>query len=207
MKKLENGKIYLIIHCKMSNLYLGNLKISELFLGSTPVGLENQAYHVGMYAFGGIIIKLDGTEPYYTGGIVCALNDAYAAPSPPYTIWGCSGTTIGTSAAVGTGGTNTTAILAGCATRPILASLADAYTEGGYSDWVLPSEGELDLISDNYLLIPNLSFTQAYATSTEGATVSTQFRLRYINDIKVSRSKSDTTSSQRIRAIRYFTIP
>jgi hypothetical protein len=190
-------------------IFLGNKEIGLASLGSLPVSdiKQQTPFNIGDYAFGGVIIKLDGTFPNYTGGIVAALNDAYTSPTFPYTIWGCSGTTIGTSGAVGSGGTNTAAILAGCVTRPILASLADDYTEGGYSDWVLPSEGEMDLINTYYTLIPNLQFSAPYATSTEGTTVSTQFRIRYITSIAASRSKSDNTSSQRIRCVRYFTIP
>jgi hypothetical protein len=192
-------------------IFLGNKEIGLASLGSLPVSdIKQQApLNIGDYAFGGIIIKLDGTFPNYTGGIVAALNDAYTAPTFPYVIWGCSGTTIGTSAAVGSGGTNTAAILAGCGTRPIFASLADDYTEGGYSDWVLPSEGEAGLISTYRALIPNLTLgARGYVTSTEGNTVSTQFRVIFLDGgLVLSRSKSDNTISNSIRCVRYFTIP
>jgi len=191
----------------MQTFYLGNTLINDVMLGGKRMEIKTHPLYIGAFAYGGIIIKLDGTAPNYTGGIVVALQDAYTSPSFPYTIWGCSGTTIGTSAAVGSGGTNTTAILSGCATRPILASLADVYTEGGYSDWVLPSEGEMDLINTYYTLIPNLQFSAAYATSTEGNTVSTEFRIRYINSAALSRSKSTDSATINIRCVRYFTIP
>ena len=190
----------------MQTVYIGNTIINDVMLGTQRMILRTNPLYIGAFAYGGIIIQLDGTAPNYTGGIVVALNDAYTSPTFPFTTWGCSGTTIGTSAAVGSGGTNTAAILAGCATRPILASLASDYVEGGYSDWVLPSEGEMDLINDYRALITNLG-NPPYATSTEGTNVSTQFRLRYIDSIAFSRSKSDNGSSQNVRCVRYFTIP
>jgi hypothetical protein len=190
----------------MQTIYLGNTLINDVMLGSERMNVKTNPLYIGAFAYGGIIISLDGTAPNYTGGIVVALNDAYTSPTFPYTIWGCSGTTIGTSAAVGSGATNTAAILAGCATRPILASLAADYVEGGYSDWVLPSEGEMDLINTYYTLIPNLS-NQLYATSTEGSTVSTQWRGRFINSIATSTAKDNNSTQRAIRCVRYFTIP
>jgi len=190
----------------MQTVYIGSTLVNDVMLGSQRMDVITNPLYIGAFAYGGIIIKLDGTYPKYTGGIVVALDDASTPTSPPYTIFGCSGTTIGTSAAVGSGGTNTAAILAGCATRPIAASIADAFTSAGYSDWVLPSEGEMDLINTNYTLIPNLG-NAPYCTSTEGTTVSTQFRKRYINSIAFSFSKSDSTNATSVRCIRYFTIP
>jgi len=189
----------------MQTVYIGNTIINDVMLGSQRMILKTNPLYIGAFAYGGIIIQLDGTAPNYTGGIVVALDDTPTV-SFPYTIFGCSGTTIGTSAAVGSGGTNTAAILAACPTRPIAASIADVFTSAGYSDWVLPSEGEMDLINTNYTLIPNLG-NEPYCTSTEGTTVSTQFRKRYINSIAFSFSKSDNTAATSVRCIRYFTIP
>jgi hypothetical protein len=188
----------------MQQIYIGNTLVNDVYLGDNRTDVQHPFYYVGDYAFGGIIIKLNGTFPYYTGGIVASLTDAYSAEAPPWAIWGCSGTSITTSAAAGTGQANTNAILAGCATRPILASIADTYTEGGYSDWYLPSEGDNDLISAIYTLVPGLSLTQAYASSTE--TNTTQFRAKFMNGGTVNRSKSDTGSSIRIRACRNFSL-
>lgn len=89
----------------------------------------------------------------YQGGIICYLSspttgliisNADIGPAfPPGTTWGCAGTGVSTSLAIGTGQSNTNNILAACATRPIAASLCDAYSNEGYSDWYLPSRGEL----------------------------------------------------------------
>jgi hypothetical protein len=70
------------------------------------------------------------------------------APSNPgYFPWGCQGTDIpNTSTAVGTGATNTAYIVAGCAQRPIAASVCADLVLNGYSDWYLPSLGEMQLM-------------------------------------------------------------
>ena len=52
------------------------------------------------------------------------------------------GTVVGTSASLGTGYTNTNAILALDPVAP-KASYCDTYTQNGYSDWCLPSIGDL----------------------------------------------------------------
>ena len=100
---------------------------------------------IGDYYQGGIIFYLDGAG----GGLIAAVADV----SP--TQWGCVGYTpsAGTSTDVGTGATNTTAIINYCPINGIAAQLCDAYsvTVNGvtYSDWFLPSSGELNLMSQN----------------------------------------------------------
>ena len=60
--------------------------------------------------------------------------------------WGCNGTDIvATGTAIGDGKANTGLILAGCATSGIAARVASA-TAGGYSDWFLPSQDELNQV-------------------------------------------------------------
>jgi hypothetical protein len=51
-----------------------------------------------------------------------------------------------TSTAVGTGATNTANIVAVCAQRPIAASVCADLVLNGYSDWYLPSFGEVQLM-------------------------------------------------------------
>jgi hypothetical protein len=87
--------------------------------------------------------------------------------------WGCEtggqGTgvpVIGTSLTLGTGAANTAAILAGCATRPIAASIAAAHNGGGYNDWYLPSLDELNKVYVNRVAI-GIASSLTYWTSSE----------------------------------------
>jgi hypothetical protein len=57
-----------------------------------------------------------------------------------------SASVANTSTAAGTGATNTANIVAGCAQRPIAASVCADLVLNGYSDWYLPSLGELQLM-------------------------------------------------------------
>jgi hypothetical protein len=98
------------------------------------------ALYVGKPYAGGIIFDLDSSGQH---GLVCAPSDQGSFQ------WGCSGTDIpGTSTAVGTGAVNTAFIVAGCSQRPIAASVCSDLVLNGYSDWFLPSVGELQLMSN-----------------------------------------------------------
>jgi hypothetical protein len=117
-------------------------------IGGVPTwvgGAPPPPLQIGDYYQGGIIFYLDGAG----GGLIAAVADV----SP--TQWGCVGYTpnAGTSGDVGTGATNTTAIINHCPINGIAAQLCDAYsvTVNGvtYSDWFLPSSGELNLMYQN----------------------------------------------------------
>jgi hypothetical protein len=87
---------------------------------------------------GGIIFDLDSSGHH---GLVCAPSNQGNFQ------WGCDGTDIpNTSTAVGTGATNTAYIVAGCYQRPIAASVCADLVLNGYSDWYLPSLGEMQLM-------------------------------------------------------------
>jgi hypothetical protein len=93
---------------------------------------------IGSTYAGGIIFDLDSSGQH---GLVCAPSN------PGYFPWGCQGTDIpNTSTAVGTGATNTAYIVAGCAQHPIAASVCANLVLNGYSDWYLPSLGEMQLM-------------------------------------------------------------
>ncbi len=114
------------------------------------------------------------------GGIVFyisngGLNGLEAAPSDQSTDieWGCTGIDIAgaTGTAIGTGATNTAAILAGCATRPIAASVADDFSLGGCNDWFLPSQEELNQLYLQKAVVGGLStfYWSSSQIDTDGA--------------------------------------
>lgn len=86
------------------------------------------------------------------GGTVFYVDMARAAGSQFWEVgsdlglkdWGCKGTDIaGTGTAIGTGEANTAAIMTICAMADIASRVA-AVPAGGYSDWFLPSQDELN---------------------------------------------------------------
>jgi hypothetical protein len=114
---------------------------------------------IGQFYAGGYIFHLDETGDH---GLVCSPEDVGSAP------WGCFGTLINTGTAVGTGATNTAAILANCNEPGIAARLCNDYESGGYNDWFLPSKDELILIYSHLYETGIVDFQfQVYWSSSE----------------------------------------
>jgi hypothetical protein len=97
-----------------------------------------------------------------THGLIAAPSDI---PSNAYRIFGGCYGNVGTSAALGTGAANTTKLLA-CNDQVNAAKLVDALTDGGKSDWYLPSKDELNLLYLNKNLVGNFA-DGSYWSSTE----------------------------------------
>jgi len=133
-------------------LSLSNGIQALLDAGETPLNIINAGApltdFIGLNHAGGIIFYMnpnsDGT------GYVAAPSDQSTGAE-----WGCFGTDlpnvtnvtsdppIGSGAEIGDGSTNTSNIIVDCPTAP--AALAcTQYNGGGFSDWFLPSAGELN---------------------------------------------------------------
>ena len=82
--------------------------------------------------------------------------------------WGCYRTSISGAdgTAVGTGAANTAAIVAGCAEANTAAKIADAYALNGYTDWYLPSMGELNLLYQQKTVVGGFA-NDTYWSSSE----------------------------------------
>ncbi len=127
-------------------------------------------------------------------GLIAATTDQSTSAA-----WGCSGTSISTSTALGTGNQNTINIMAGCGTAGIAARLCGDLVLNGYSDWYLPSEEELGKLRDNRTAIGNLN--EIYYWS------STQYSSSHAVRIRISSgdfSNHGKTSGYGVRAIRTF---
>jgi len=111
---------------------------------------------------GGVVIYVDSTKIH---GIIAATANI-TFPSPGTYAWGCSGVSVATSTAIGTGQANTNAILAaGCAGTSTAAYLCNTLVSGGFNDWYLPSRDEFAKICGNVSLTAG-----NYATSSQGPT-------------------------------------
>ena len=92
---------------------------------------------IGSFYEGGIVFWLDETGQH---GYVISISDIGTAQ------WGCSGTSISTSTSAHTGLQNTQNILAGCSDPGCAARLCDNITMFNYTDWYLPSKGDMRFI-------------------------------------------------------------
>lgn len=150
-------------------------------------------YTIGQAVGGGIVFYVDCSGQH---GLIAATADQGSA------MWGCSGTTFNTSPNYGTGAANTAAILAGCATRPIAASLASSYTGGGFTDWYLPSSAEMVLMM-NQRTVLGLGYALTYITSTDNGSTTVASCYYYTGSVYAT-SATKNYATVYIRAIRSF---
>jgi hypothetical protein len=129
---------------------------------TTTTTTEAPTYTIGQAALGGVIAYINGGGTSGTSGLVATAADISSAE------WGCRGTLItgADGTAIGTGAQNTLDIVAGCATPGIAAELCLDLTEGGYSDWYLPSKDELNALYTNRVAIGGFT-TADYSSSSE----------------------------------------
>jgi hypothetical protein len=158
-------------------------------------------YTVGQTALGGTIAYiLQSGDPGYDAGVQHGLV-ATATDTAANAVWGCPTTAItgADGIVIGTGNQNTIDIMAGCATAGIAARLCGDLSEGGYSDWYLPSKNELNALYTNRVAIGGFSAT-VYWSSTESDTFGA-----WAQDFNDGTSNFYSKSSNpRVRAIRSF---
>ena len=106
----------------------------------------------------------------YGGGIVISTNPKIIVSTENIVKipWGCDGSYLGaTGITVGTGKLNTSIICSLCPTEVIAARVCVNYSGGGYTDWYLPSVGEMGLIYNMRNTIGGFINYWPYLTSTE----------------------------------------
>jgi hypothetical protein len=124
--------------------------------------------------------------------------------SPTHSEWGCNGTIIGTSNAIGYGKSNTEAIVSKCPANSggsyqIAAHVCNNLVLNGFNDWYLPNSGELSKIYENRALLGTFS-NDYYWTSSEYASI-----YAYQRHFGTGVSNySNKTILFRVRPIRYF---
>jgi hypothetical protein len=143
----------------------GNLKFSNTNnqggLSLSIPGGGGTSYTIGQAALGGIIAYINGGGSTGTSGLVATVADISTGAA-----WGCYGTPIpGTSTAIGTGAANTALIVANCATAGIAPRLCADLSEGGYSDWYLPSLDELNALYTNKVAIGGFADAEYWSSS------------------------------------------
>ena len=157
--------------------------------------------YIGQLYEGGYIAYLDSTGEH---GFVCATVDQ--ASFPGQASWGCCCSCpdcapSATGSAIGTGGSNTAAIMSECQTVNSAADLCVNYNGGGYTDWVLPSTGELGELYNNKSVLNINPTPQWYYWSSRQASSGNAYNILMGNGTVASFSKLFNFS---VRAIRYF---
>ncbi len=125
-------------------------------------------FAVGDHALGGVVAYIlqygdPGYDPAVQHGLIAAVSDQSSSAA-----WGCYGTSISGAdgTAIGTGKQNTIAILNGCTTSGIAASVAAAGPSGSiYTDWYLPSRDELNKLYQNKDKIGGFAATFYWSSS------------------------------------------
>ncbi|MBT3872313.1 MAG: DUF1566 domain-containing protein [Flavobacteriaceae bacterium] len=112
-----------------------------------------------------------------------------------YVLTGATGT------AIGTGLTNTNAIIAaqGPTETSYAAGLARAYNGGGYTDWFLPSKDELNQLYLNKAAIGGFT-ANPYWSSTEIDNLSSWLQNFYVGD----QINANKYGAAYVRAVRAF---
>jgi hypothetical protein len=151
---------------------------------------------------GKIAYKFKIGDPGYIAG---ECHGIIVSPDLGVAPWGCQGTNITGSdgALIGDGYANTYQIVAECTTPGIAAKIAWDYTNGGYSDWCLPSVYDLQAMYVNYAngtLTSIFSGSDYYRSSTE-LLQNYAWSVTFTNG---SESTIQKNTADRVVAIRYF---
>lgn len=149
-------------------------------------------YYIGQPVEGGIVFYIDATGQH---GLVAATSNLATVAD-----WGCFATLIsGTSTANGSGQSNTTAIVNGCAAANIAARLCQDLVLNGYSDWYLPSKDELQLLYQQREMVGGLG-TYTYWSSSE-ANAENAWRQSFSSGVQGAAAK---VLNSTVRPIRTF---
>ncbi len=117
--------------------------------------------------------------------------------------WGCYVSSIpgAQGTAIGTGKSNTRAIIEACGKSNTAAKKCTAYRGGGKSDWFLPSKDELDLMHVNLHKAGVGGFSDVFYWSSSELGDNYVWLQLFFNGIVIVSDKFDT---KRVRAVRAF---
>ena len=125
------------------------LLIVFMFFLSCSKDNSTPALAIGQDYKGGVIFYIDSTGQH---GLIVSYSSSEAK-------WGCTNILVsganGTN--IGTGSQNTLDIVNGCSNAVTAARICSDCTDGGFSDWYLPSRSELSYLHLKKVSLPNVS--------------------------------------------------
>ena len=160
---------------------------------------------VGDTIYGGVVAYLfvSGDAGFVSGqchGLIAGRLDLAGSMM----VWGLStNQNVSTSSAIGSGNSNTIAIVSAYGSGSYAAKLCYDATTNGYTDWYLPSQYELWKIWENRIAIGNITSEVDYWSSTQDqADIYSAMAVRMTSGLtNVSAGKTNT---YRVRAVRSF---
>jgi hypothetical protein len=130
------------------------------------------------------------------GGLLVSNDDVSSGVS-----WGCSSNiTLANNKSVGSGKSNTDAILSQCGSVGA-SSVCANYKYGKYDDWFLPTIGELELIYKNLKETDKEKFSVGYYWSSTQKDATIALRYGFLGG---NSGEADKSTSQFVRAVRKF---
>jgi hypothetical protein len=150
------------------------------------------------YGGGKVAYILQPADPGYIAG---QIHGFIATPvdQPGVSTWGCPGVLVGgTSAALGTGQANTTAIVNACGAGNA-ASVCNDLIVNGYSDWYLPSKDELNKLYISQSVIGGFDTFNHWSSTESDATFA--YGQYFVNGQAGLNFKYNSSD---VRAIRSF---
>jgi hypothetical protein len=184
--------IFAILFISVISCTKENSKLKPVTTAS--VSNETQlTFHIGDSHGGGIIFYLDSTKQH---GLIAATADQSTGIS-----W-YNGTYVKTNAlgtAIGKGASNTQKIVNAQGNGSYAAKLCADYAGGGFTDWFLPSKGELGQLYLHKSKVPGLEATNYWSSSEYG--INTAYDQEFGGGFKFHDDKSFTIH---VRAVRAF---
>ena len=169
---------------------------------SSTVGSLANHYPIGSTGPGGGIVFYDAGSVLSWGRYLEAATTT-SSPSWNDTTYAWSGntnTTVGTSTTIGSGLSNTNAMVTQDNTANRAGTICRSYTGGGKTDWFLPSKDELNQLYLKRTIVGGFVTASNYWSSSEGSFVNSFFQ--YFNN---GFSSSDGKSvALHVRPIRAF---
>ncbi len=163
--------------------YVRTYAINETGIAyGNEISFKSAKFQLRQLYAGGIIFYLDSSKEH---GLICGTNSIGNYE------WGCNNTNVGwgTSVNFGSGLSNTQNIMAACSGNNVAARVVKTSTINGYSDWYLPSVGELLMIKLNVSNF-NVGPTGTFWSSSEDSQV--HAKRVFLSNSTSSQSSYDT---------------